>query len=103
MREILFRGKSARTNEWVYGYLYIHNGYFGACGIQYSIPMRNQLFGTNYKIDLLPIKSVKSRKELVELPATWHPDICRYCLPGIKQYKWVPHTIKHIRKEDYIL
>lgn len=28
-REILFRGKSVSTNEWVYGYLYIHNGYLG--------------------------------------------------------------------------
>lgn len=86
-----------------YGCLYINNGYFGACGIQYSIPMRNQLFGTNYKIDLLPIKSIKSKEELVELPMSWHPDICKYCQPGTKQYKWIPHTIKHIRKEDYIL
>ena len=101
--EPINKDKAKTHIECEYGCLYIHNGYFGACGIQYSIPMRNQLFGTNYKIDLLPIKSVKSRKELVELPATWHPDICRYCLPGIKQYKWVPHTIKHIRKEDYIL
>lgn len=29
MRDIEFRGKSTKTNEWVYGYLYIHNGYLG--------------------------------------------------------------------------
>lgn len=33
MREILFRGKSVRTNEWVYGYLYIHNGYSGTSAL----------------------------------------------------------------------
>lgn len=27
MKEIEFRGKS--EDEWVYGYLYIHNGYLG--------------------------------------------------------------------------
>lgn len=26
-REILFRGKRVDNDEWVYGYLYIHNGY----------------------------------------------------------------------------
>lgn len=33
MREILFRGKSARTNEWVYGHLYMHNGYSGTSAL----------------------------------------------------------------------
>ena len=89
--------------ECCYGCLYIQNGYFGACGIQYSIPMRNQLFGTNYEKGLLPITSVKTKMDFINLPVNWHPEICKYCVPGTKKYKWIPHTIKHIRKEDYIL
>ncbi len=32
-REILFRGKCVRAHEWVYGYLYIHNGYSGTSAL----------------------------------------------------------------------
>ena len=29
MRDIKFRGKRVDNDKWVYGYLYIHNGYLG--------------------------------------------------------------------------
>lgn len=88
-----------------YGCLLIWNGYFMACAIQFSIPMRNKLFGTNYKEEKgIPIESIKTEEDLIEMQGSKYiPDICKYCQPGTNIIKWVPHTINKIKKEYYIL
>lgn len=87
-----------------YGCLAIWNGKFIACGIQFSIPMRNALFGTNYKEEGLPIESIKTKEDLIELQANkWIPEICKYCYPGTGEIVWIPHTTNSIDKKDYIL
>lgn len=87
-----------------YGGLLIWNGYFMACGIQFSIPMRNKLFGTNYKEEMgIPIESIKTKEDLIEMQGSKYiPEICKYCQPGTNIIKWIPHTVVKIRKEDYI-
>lgn len=87
-----------------YGCLLIWNGYFMACGIQFSIPMRNKLFGTNYKEEMeIPIESIKTKEDLIEMQGSKYiPEICKYCQPGTNIIKWIPHTVNKIRKEDYI-
>lgn len=87
-----------------YGCLSIWNGKFIACGIQFSIPMRNAVFGTNYKEEGLPIESIKTKEDLIELQANkWIPEICKYCYPGTGKIVWIPHTTNSIDKKDYIL
>ena len=88
-----------------YGCLLIWNGYFMACGIQFSIPMRNKLFGTNYAEEKgIPIESIKTVDDLIEMQGTKYiPEICKYCQPGTNTIKFINHTINNIRKEDYIL
>ena len=87
-----------------YGCLAIWNGKFIACGIQFSIPMRNAVFGTNYKEEGLPIESIKTNEDLIELQANkWIPEICKYCYPGTGEIVWIPHTTNSINKKDYIL
>lgn len=87
-----------------YGCLSIWNGKFVACGVHFSVPMRNTVFGTNYKEDGLPIESIKTKEDLIELQATkWIPDICKYCQPGTGKIVWIPHATNSIDKKDYIL
>lgn len=88
-----------------YGCLLIWNGYFQACAIQFSIPMRNKLFGTNYIEERgIAIESITNKEDLIELQASKYiPDICKYCQPGSNQIKWIPHTINKINKNHYIL
>lgn len=88
-----------------YGCITIWNGYFKACAIQFSIPMRNKLFGTKYSEEKgVPIESIKTEEDLIEMQgAKYIPDICRYCQPGSNKIKFIKHTINKIRKEDYIL
>lgn len=87
-----------------YGCLAIWNGKFIACGIQFSIPMRNAVFGTNYKEEGLPIESIKTKEDLIEIQANkWIPEICKYCYPGTGKIVWIPHTTNSIDKKDYIL
>ena len=87
-----------------YGCIAIWNGKFIACGIQFSIPMRNALFGTNYKEEGLPIESIKTNEDLIELQTNkWVPEICKYCYPGTGEIVWIPHTTNNIDKKDYIL
>ena len=88
-----------------YGCLLIWNGYFMACGIQFSIPMRNKLFGTNYKEEKgIPIESITNKEDLIELQGSKYiPEICKYCQPGSNEIKFIKHTLNNIRKEDYIL
>ena len=87
-----------------YGCLQIWNGYFLACGIQFSIPMRNKLFGTNYVEEKgIPVESIKTKEDLIEMQGSKYiPEICKYCQPGSNVIKWIPHTANKIRKEDYI-
>lgn len=88
-----------------YGCLLIWNGYFKACAIQFSIPMRNKLFGTKYSEEKgVPIESIKTEEDLIEMQGSKYiPDICKYCQPGTNKIKFIKHTINKIRKEDYIL
>ena len=88
-----------------YGCLLIWNGYFMACGIQFSIPMRNKLFGTNYAEEKgIPVESIKTVDDLIEMQGTKYiPEICKYCQPGTNTIKFINHTINNIRKEDYLL
>lgn len=88
-----------------YGCLLIWNGYFMACSTQFSIPMRNKLFGTNYKEEKgVPIDSIKTEEDLIEMQGSKYiPDICKYCQPGTNTIKWIPHTINKIKKSYYIL
>lgn len=88
-----------------YGCLLIWNGYFMACAIQFSIPMRNKLFGTNYNEEKgILIESIKTEEDLIEMQGSKYiPDICKYCQPGTNIIKWIPHTINKIKKSYYIL
>lgn len=88
-----------------YGCLLIWNGYFMACAIQFSIPMRNKLFGTNYTEEKgILIESIKTEEDLIEMQGSKYiPDICKYCQPGTNIIKWIPHTINKIKKSYYIL
>lgn len=88
-----------------YGHILMWNGYFQACSIQFNIPMRNKLFGTNYKEEKgIPIESITNKEDLIELQGSKYiPEICKYCQPGSSEFKFIKHALNNIRKEDYIL